>query len=259
MINKYKKFVSFVIQIGFNPMNFLKTILFIPRYIYGLIFFLKNSGEIKIHTLYPQTLDYSDSSGVAKGHYFHQDIIVARWVYEDSPVRHVDIASRVDGFVSHLAVFREVEVFDIRRLSTNESNINFVQHDMMSPSDISNIESISCLHSIEHFGLGRYGDPLDVNGHIKGFENICKMLKKGGVFYFSTPIGPLRIEFNAHRVFSISYIIDHFLKPNDMEVLQCTVVNDNSIILNDLDISQGIYDNFNCKYGVIILKLKKIK
>lgn len=259
MIKNFKKLGSFVHQLGFNPLSLVKTILFLPRFIYSLIFFLRKSREIKIHSLYPQTLDYSDSSGVAKGHYFHQDIIVARWVYEDSPTRHIDIASRVDGFVSHLAVFREVEVFDIRNLSTNESNIKFVQHDMMSASEIGNLESISCLHSIEHFGLGRYGDPLDVNGHIKGFENICKMLKKGGVFYFSTPIGSLRIEFNAHRVFSVIYIIDHFLKPNNMEVLQCIVVNDNSMILKDLDISQGINDNFNCQYGVIILKLKKIQ
>ena len=35
-------------------------------------------------------------------------------------------------------------------------------------------DSISCLHALEHFGLGRYNDPLDPNGHLKGFNNISK-------------------------------------------------------------------------------------
>jgi hypothetical protein len=29
-------------------------------------------------------------------------------------------------------------------------------------------DSLSCLHALEHFGLGRYGDPIDPRGHEKG-------------------------------------------------------------------------------------------
>ena len=49
-------------------------------------------------------------------------------------------------------------------------------------------DSISCLHALEHFGLGRYNDPLDPNGHLKGFNNMVKMLKRGGKLYISFPI-----------------------------------------------------------------------
>ena len=69
-------------------------------------------------------------------------------------------------------------------------------------------DSISCLHALEHFGLGRYGDRVDYNGHLLGWENIYKMLKKGGKCYFSVPIGKQRIEFNAHRVFSVEYLVN---------------------------------------------------
>jgi hypothetical protein len=69
-------------------------------------------------------------------------------------------------------------------------------------------DSISSLHAIEHFWLGRYGDRIDINGYIKGLNTIYWMLKKWGIFYFSVPIGPQRIEFNAHRVFSLKYLVE---------------------------------------------------
>jgi SAM-dependent methyltransferase len=247
-----------LIQFGLNPLSLIQSLRFVPRYFVGLFYFMRNSKDLKIKSLYPQLLDYFDGSGVASGHYFHQDIIVARWIYNDRPNRHVDIASRVDGFISHLAVFRDVEIFDIRPLSTNESNISFVCHNMMEDSTIRDLESVSCLHSIEHFGLGRYGDPLDFNGHLKGFSNICSMLRPGGIFYFSTPVGPLRIEFNAHRVFSVSYILDNFIFKNNMEIMECALVDDNSNVFLNLDIHDGVQNNFKCNYGVLIMKLKKV-
>ena len=82
---------------------------------------------------------------------------------------------------------------------------------MNIPSSLTNYtDSLSSLNVIEHFGLGRYGDPIDVDGHLKGLQNMHKVLKQGGKFYFSTPIGPQRIEFNAHRVFSMTYLLQIF-------------------------------------------------
>ena len=62
-------------------------------------------------------------------------------------------------------------------------------------------DSLSCLHAIEHFGMGRYGDRVDLDGHVKGFRSLCAILKPGGLLDFSVPIGPDRIDFNASRVF----------------------------------------------------------
>jgi hypothetical protein len=79
---------------------------------------------------------------------------------------------------------------------------------MKLPEDMKGCcDSLSSLHAIEHFGLGRYGDPIDINGHLKAITNLHLMLKPKGKFYFSVPIGKQRIEFNAHRVFSIKYLI----------------------------------------------------
>ena len=57
----------------------------------------------------PMLTERYESSG-ALGAYFHQDQQVARWIYEASPQRHVDVGSRLDGFIGSLSVFRPVEV-----------------------------------------------------------------------------------------------------------------------------------------------------
>ena len=69
-------------------------------------------------------------------------------------------------------------------------------------------DSLSCLHAIEHFGLGRYGDPVNPLGYRRGIENLSKFLVSGGHLYLSTPIGRERVEFNANWVFNPSTILD---------------------------------------------------
>jgi hypothetical protein len=73
---------------------------------------------------------------------------------------------------------------------------------------VNNCDSLSCLHALEHFGLGRYGDPIDPLGHESGLSNMSKILKSGGRFYLSLPLGIERVEFNANRVFDPLSIIN---------------------------------------------------
>ena len=194
-----------------------------------------------------------------KGHYFHQDLLIAKKIYQNGPKKHVDIGSRIDGFIAHVAVFREIEVFDIRGIESDVENVVFKQSDLSARDfDLKNYtDSISSLHAIEHFGLGRYGDPIDVNGHIKAIENIWKCLKPGGVFYFSVPIGAQRIEFNAHRIFSVNYLLDLFSEKYDL--LSFSFVDDaGDLILNQpIDKCEEIKSNFGCNHGCGIFELRK--
>jgi len=193
-----------------------------------------------------------------KGHYFNQDLLVAKKIFYKKPERHIDIGSRTDGFVAHLAVFREVEVFDIRDQNSNVKNIIFTKADLMNLPDnmVECCDSISALHSIEHFGLGRYGDPIDYNGYIKALENIYKMLKRGGKFYFSVPIGKQRIEFNAHRVFSLGYLLG--LLKDRFELDNFSYVDDEGDLFENVSLSKNdIETNLNCKFGCGIFELTK--
>lgn len=153
----------------------------------------------------PILTDFDAQAGDAAGHYFHQDLLVASLISQSQPKRHIDIGSRIDGFVAHVASFREIEVVDIRELNlTAHQNIKFLRADLMNKNEIPNevTDSLSCLHAIEHFGLGRYGDEIDPLGHHRGFENIVRMLTTGGRLYISFPIGIQNaVHFNAHRVF----------------------------------------------------------
>lgn len=154
--------------------------------------------------LYPCLDDLDDDAGVISGHYFHQDLHVAQKIFESAPSRHLDIGSRIDGFVAHVASFRNIDVIDIRPMRSPNNRVNFLQADFMDHSAVQSLgrwPSVSCLHALEHFGLGRYGDPLIPNGWLKGIHSLAMVTEEGGVLHLSVPVGKQRIEFNAHRVF----------------------------------------------------------
>jgi hypothetical protein len=197
-------------------------------------------------------------SGIMSGHYFHQDLLVARKLFNANPRRHVDIGSRTDGFVAHVAAFREIEVFDIREQHSKVTNIVFKKADLtqLPPELINYCDSISSLHALEHFGLGRYGDTIDYFGYLKAIQNITTILQTGGTFYFSVPIGEQRIEFNAHRVFAVQYLLDLF--KDTFTLNSFSYVDDKGDLFENVELTpSGIANNFNCYYGCGIFELTK--
>ena len=216
---------------------------------------LRQGGKITKNFMLLQ--DYSDNAGSNKGHYFHQDLLVAKMIYDTKPKRHVDIGSRLDGFVAHVASFREIEVIDIRPLEkSSHQNIKFIQADMMNLQKFPKTDSISCLHAIEHFGLGRYNDPIDIDGHIKGINNLVSMLEENGKLYISFPIGKTdEVHFNAHRVFHPRSILKNHIIRSQMELIRFDYVDD----LGDLHLNNKIESTLGkLNYGCGIYTFKKL-
>jgi len=56
--------------------------------------------------------------------------------------------------------------------------------------------------SLEHDGLGRYGDPINPNGDIDACIEAYTMLNKEGYFICGIPIGDGCIEGNFHRIYN---------------------------------------------------------
>jgi SAM-dependent methyltransferase len=247
---------------GLYPKNLFYMLKGFPVYLRNKSLLKKQLKEtnapFKITRLYPQLTDRYDTTGSFPLHYFYQDLYVAQRVFNNSSLKHVDIGSRIDGFVTHVASFRKIEVIDIREIKGNIPNVSFLRADLMS-NDFNlhdYCDSVSCLHTIEHFGLGRYGDSVDVNGHLKGLKNITNMLKKNGRLYISTVIGPQRIEFDAHRVFSVKYLID--LIENDFTIANFSYIDEKNKLHVSAELSEkNIQNNFLCSYGCGIFELIK--
>jgi len=202
--------------------------------------------------------DKQDNAGALGFHYFYQDLYVAQRIYHNNPIRHIDIGSSISGFVAHVASYREIEVYDIRPLNNPIPNVKFKQFDLMQFKEeyAENTDSISCLHALEHFGLGRYGDPICYDGYLIGFQNILKMLKTNGKFYFSVPLGKQRIEFHAHRVFSLRYLLELITPYYDINSF--SYIDDNNVFYENVEISEEkILNNCGCRFGCAIFELTK--
>ncbi len=210
----FTRFYWFIAQqLGLDFRRFCQAVSGLPAYFRDLQCFRdKYKGSL---LLKPCLLDRFGEGGTTHSEYFWQDLLVARWVFEASPIRHLDVGSRIDGFVAHVAAFRDLDVLDIRRITTAIPRVNFVQANIMDTDAVADLlssptapyDSVSCLHVLEHLGLGRYGDPIDPDGYLVGFSNICQLLRERGSLYLSTPVGDERVEFNANWVFSPQTIL----------------------------------------------------
>lgn len=255
--NKLIKIYFLLCQFGIDLIKLTKSLRSIPNFFYDWLKFKKNyKGTFKFS---PCLHDRYEEAGVAKSEYFWQDLLVARWIQNSAPNKHVDIGSRIDGFVAHVASFREIEVFDIRPIATTIPGIKFTKMNLMNHNSLTEFhqnngycDSLSCLHAIEHFGLGRYGDPINSNGFKIGLENMAKLLRPGGIFYLSTPLGKERVEFNANWVFDPRTILN-ITNANKLELKKLTIfshsdgayeleLNEKSFLkLSEQDYNLGIF------------------
>ena len=128
------------------------------------------------------------------------------------PDGHMDIGSRIDGFIAHLLTFMPVTIVDIRPLSSNIEGLTFLHDDATALSMLqdNSVKSLSSLHAAEHFGLGRYSDPIDPTACFRFIDSLQRVLAPDGKLYFSVPVGRERVEFNAHRVFAPTTILQSF-------------------------------------------------
>jgi SAM-dependent methyltransferase len=247
---------------GIDVYAFRRGIKGLPLLIHDYQQFKSQDGSLEqfpVSFSYPCPGDRFEESGVTSGHYFHQDLLVARKIFEQSPPCHVDVGSRLDGFVAHVASFRNIEVLDIRPKTKKVHNIVFHQFDLMNPAGnfVSYCESLSCLHTLEHLGLGRYNDHILVDGHEKGFDTLWSILKPGGKLYLSVPIGRQRIEFNAHRVFAIRTILA--LADDKFDLLEFSYVDDEGSLHERVQLTDDAIENsLGCWYGCGIFEFRKI-
>ena len=259
-----RAFHQILILFGLNLLRPFKTAYGLPRLARDLIVLLHQQKSARKRFAFGLPLLFPDdrfaSSGKTRTHTFHQDLWVARRVFANGPVAHLDVGSRIDGLVAHIASFRCLRVLDIRPMTTKLPNIEFSRADVMQPLPAELLgccDSLSCLHTLEHFGLGRYGDPIAYDGYLVGLDNLHRLLQPQGKFYFSVPIGPQRIEFNARRVFALRYLLE--LLAGRFRIDAFAFVDDRGDLHEPASLTEElIADNCGCFYGCGIFELTRV-
>ena len=81
-----------------------------------------------------------------------------------------------------------------------DSRIRTVSYDDFTKStDL--YDAIITYSSIEHSGLGRYGDPLNPAGDMETMQQIYDRLVPGGQLFIGFPVGRDALVWNAHRLY----------------------------------------------------------
>tara|TARA_R110002110_G_scaffold213678_3_gene427055 strand:+ start:553 stop:1299 length:747 start_codon:yes stop_codon:yes gene_type:complete len=133
------------------------------------------------------------------------------WLYEaleKYPIKdkNICIIGSANPWYEAIAVTYGVKSCTVIEYSKRESfhdKIIYKQPHEMSDEKFDACFSIS---SVEHDGLGRYGDPLDPNGDLKAMQRLKDFLHDDSLVYFAVPVGADKIVFNVHRVYGYKRI-----------------------------------------------------
>lgn len=158
-------------------------------------------------------------------HYVYHTAWAARVLAKTRPTKHVDISSSL-YFVTGASAFVPMEFYDFRPADLRLSNLESRFADLMAlPFGDRAVPSLSCMHVVEHVGLGRYGDPLDPDGDLKAMRELQRVVAPSGSLLFVTPVGQPCIRFNAHRIYAYEQILTAF---SELTIEQFSLIPDSA-------------------------------
>lgn len=158
------------------------------------------------------------------GHYIYHPAWAARILAKTKPAYHVDISSTLT-FSTIVSAFLPVRFYDFRPANLHLDNLTSERIDLTQLNfETESLASLSCMHTVEHVGLGRYGDPIDPAADLKAVRELQRVVKPGGDLLFVTPVGRSVIKFNAHRIYSYAQVIKMF---SDCELQEWSLLPDN--------------------------------
>jgi hypothetical protein len=173
---------------------------------------------------YPCLHDKTTTTGF-DAHYIYHPAWAARILAHIRPDFHVDISSALH-FCTLVSAFLPVKFYDYRPARLHLSGLTCEAADLLAlPFTDRSIQSLSCMHVVEHVGLGRYGDPLDPDSDLKAISELQRVLAFGGNLLFVVPIGQPKIMFNAHRIYSYEQIVNYF---SELELKEFSLIPDNT-------------------------------
>ena len=178
--------------------------------------------SMRYSDLSPCLQDDTETTGFDR-HYVYHTSWAARILASFRPECHVDISSSL-YFCGIVSAFIPVRHFEYRPPDIAMDKLSAGAVDICGLDfEDGSLPSISCMHVVEHVGLGRYGDPLDPDGDLKAIAELKRVLAPSGSLLFVVPIGEPRVMFNAHRIYSYNQITSYF---SDLELKEFALIPD---------------------------------
>jgi len=180
--------------------------------------------SLNFRNINPRLGEATENSGFDH-HYIFHPAWAARILARLKPESHVDIGSTM-SFATVVSAFMPVKFYDYRPADFSPlSGLKSDRADLLSlPFADNSVKSLSCMHVVEHVGLGRYGDRLDPEGDLKAIKELKRALAPGGSLLFVVPIGGRpQIQFNAHRIYSYDQIKNYFA---EFELKEFSLIRD---------------------------------
>ena len=232
----------------FDPIEMLRKLRGVPYYLRNRRQYVRLNTHASFRFQWKEVLpvlhDRFRKAGSVRNHYFWQDIWAARILRERKVTQHVDVGSRIDGFVAHVLLFCEVTYVDIRPLDVEVEGLKCMCGSILDLSFVDeSISSLSSLHVIEHIGLGRYGDEVNPDGHLQAAAELKRVLAPGGILLVGLPIGRERLCFDGHRIFDPSTVLEMF---SPLKLSEFSYIDDRC---GSIHRNGSIDDARQCDYG----------
>lgn len=237
---------SFIVQTAKNILvRFPKKVAGLFTVLNEMARFKKQSDKrftVAIKDIYP-CLNDRVSTTPFDAHYIYHPAWAARILARTRPALHVDFSS-ILTFSSIASAFVPMKFYDYRpaELTLDGWQGNFADLCKLDIADGS-YSSVSCMHTVEHIGLGRYGDALDATGDIKAINELKRITAAGGNILFVTPVGRQRIEFNAHRIYGFELVKQLF---EGCELVEFSLVSDTGNFIENADPKLVAEQQYGC-------------
>lgn len=176
-------------------------------------------------------------------HYFYHPIWAFKKIIQSKPKKHIDISS-INYFSGFLSCFVNCEYYEFRLFPIILENLKIGTLNLINlPFETDSVDSLSCMHTVEHVGLGRYGDKIDSDGDLIAIKELKRVISKGGSLYFVVPVGSPKIQFNAHRIYSTQMVLEFF---SDFQLLEFSLVTDLGEFIENAKLDLGDHQNYGC-------------